>query len=199
MDNAAPPDIEAQLAARLRGLRAARGLTLDALAERSDVSRSMISLIERCESSPTASVLVRLASGLGVTLASLFADTPRPDPSPLARRAAQRAWRDPDTGYVRRNLSPPGFPSAIELVEVVLPPRAHVAFDGASRAPAIDQQIWVLEGTIQLRIDDTVHDLAAGDCLAMRVGQVSAFRNPTEHAARYLVALAMAAPEHNLR
>ena len=184
-------DIEARLAARLRSLRLERGLTLDALAERSGVSRSMISLVERSESSPTANVLDKLAAGLGVTLASLFADEERRDAAPLARRAEQRVWRDPETGYVRRNLSPSGFPSSIELVEVVLPPGAHVAYDTRSRSPAIDQQIWVLEGTVQLTVGEITYDLAAGDCLAMRVDQYTAFRNPTERPARYLVALTM--------
>src|SRR5688500_5724806 len=112
-----------RLAVRLRHLRAERGLTLDALAERACVSRSMISVVERGESSPTAAVLDRLAAGLGVTIASLFGEDPRADASPVARRTEQRSWRDPASGYVRRNVSPPGFPSPIELVEVVLPAR----------------------------------------------------------------------------
>src|SRR3712207_8525832 len=98
-------DIGAHLAARLRGLRTDRGLSLDALAERAGVSRSMISLVERGESSPTAAVLNRLATGLGVTLASLFAEEPSAGSSPLSRRADQRAWRDPESGYLRRTLS----------------------------------------------------------------------------------------------
>lgn len=122
-----------------------RGLTLDGLAGRAGVSRSMISLIERGESSPTASVLHRLATGLGTTLASLFAEEERPEALPLARRADQFAWRDPETGYLRRNLSPPGFPSPVELVEVVLPPGVRVAYDGVPRSIGISQQIWVLE------------------------------------------------------
>src|SRR5579864_3827782 len=102
----AASSMDARLAERLYGLRAERSLTLDALAERSGVSRSMISLIERCESSPTANVLEKLAAGLGVTLASLFAEPARTDAAPVARRAAQTMWRDPETGYTRRNLSP---------------------------------------------------------------------------------------------
>ncbi len=130
--------MDARLAERLRGLRRERGLTLDGLAERAGVSRSMISLIERGESSPTASVLHRIATGLGATLASLFAEEERPEASPVARRADQPAWRDPGTGYLRRNLSPPGFPSPIELVEVVLPPGARVAYDAVPRVVGID-------------------------------------------------------------
>ncbi|WP_347316806.1 helix-turn-helix domain-containing protein, partial [Ralstonia pseudosolanacearum] len=64
--------VNERIARRVRDLRAARGYTLDALAARCGVSRSMISLIERGAASPTAVVLDKLAAGLGVSLSSLF-------------------------------------------------------------------------------------------------------------------------------
>ena len=73
-----------RIAQRVRDLRAVRGLSLDALATLCGVSRSMISLIERAESSPTAVVLERLATGLNVTLASLF-DAPHATSKPIVR------------------------------------------------------------------------------------------------------------------
>lgn len=182
------PDVHHRLAQRVRQLRRARGLSLAALADRAGVSRSMISLIERAESSPTAVVLDRLAAGLGVPLASLFADGPRASASPVARRRAQREWCDPASGYVRRHLSPQGYPSPLELVEVRLPPGARVAYDaGASRDVA--QQIWVLGGTLALRVGPARHRLSTGDCLAMRLDRPITFHNPTRHEVRYLVAL----------
>jgi transcriptional regulator with XRE-family HTH domain len=184
------PDIECRVAARLKALRAERGLTLDELARRSGVSRSMISLIERAESSPTASVLDKLSAALGVTLASMFAEETRVDAHPVVRRADQLAWCDPETDYVRRNLSPPGFLSPIELVEVILPRGARVAYDSGFRDPPVDQQVWVIEGTIEVSVGDQVHQLAAGDCLAMRVDRPIGFRNRGKTAARHLVALA---------
>ncbi|MBB4637582.1 helix-turn-helix domain-containing protein [Longimicrobium terrae] len=198
-------DINARLAVRLRNLRAERGLTLEALAERAGVSRSMISLVERGESSPTAAVLDRLAAGLGVTLASLFADGAHADASPLSRRADQATWRDPETGYLRRNLSPAGFPSPIELAEIILPAGARVAYDTpGTRAVAISQQVWVMEGGIELSVGGDTHALDAGDCLAMRLEGPIAFRNPTRREARYVVALAADQPSggtkaHHLR
>lgn len=178
----------AALADRLRALRTRRGLTLDALAERSGVSRSMISLIERRESSPTAVVLDRLAAGLGVSLASLFSEDSHEAASPVVRRRQQREWQDPETGYLRRNLSPPGYPSPVELVEVVLPAGARVAYDSISRGLA--QQIWILSGTLELTRAGVVHRLAIGDCLAMRVEGPIVFRNPSRSDTRYLLALA---------
>ena len=106
-------DLNQRIADRVRELRASRALSLDALAGKSGVSRSMISLIERGESSPTAVVLEKLAGGLGVTLASLFdasagaAQTPS---GPVARREDQPLWQDPGSGYRRRNVSPPSVP-----------------------------------------------------------------------------------------
>src|SRR5436190_18531547 len=96
-----------QIATRVRTLRLARGLTLEGLAERSGVSRSMISLIERGESSATAVLLERLATGLNVPLASLF-DAPGQNSQPVSRRADQPRWRDPESGYIRQNVSPSG-------------------------------------------------------------------------------------------
>lgn len=185
-------DVEQRIARRLRELRGET--TLEALALHSGVSRSMISLIERGEASPTASVLNRLAAGLGVTIAAFFDHSPHADAAPLARRAAQPEWTDPDTGYVRRNLSPPGHRSALQLIEVVLPAGAQVSYDPAVRSPAQDQQVWVIEGRVRISVGSATHDLEAGDCLAMQVDQVNSFRNRSRQKARYLVALAAAAP-----
>jgi len=186
-----PSTLNTHLATRLRDLRAENGLTLDGLAERTGVSRSMISLIERGESSPTAMVLDKLAAGLGVTLASLFAEKDSAGASPLAHRADQRVWRDPDSGYMRRNLSAPGFPSPIELVEVVLPVGARVAYDTGHRASVVHQQIWMIEGDIDLTLGDDTYHLGTGDCLSMRLDRPTIFRNHSERPARYLVALAI--------
>lgn len=185
--------LEQRVAARLKDLRAKRGLTLDELANHSGVSRSMISLIERAESSPTASVLDRLAASLGITLASLFAEEERADANPVAKRADQPEWRDPETGYIRRNLSPSALSSPIELVEVVMPPGTRVAYDSGSRLAPIEQQVWVLEGEIEVTSGTNTFLLAAGDCLAMRVDRPIAFRNPGRRASRHLVALTTSA------
>jgi transcriptional regulator with XRE-family HTH domain len=190
-------NLEHRVAARLRRLRAEQDLTLDELARQSGVSRSMISLIERAESSPTAAVLDRLAAALGVTLAALFAEPVRPDAAPVARRADQSEWRDPETGYLRRNLSPPAYPSSVELVEVVLPPNARVAYDTGSRLSSVEQQVWLIEGAIEVTVGEQTHHLATGDCLAMRVDRPISFRNRTVGAARYLVALTTAAKPRN--
>ncbi|HEX6705558.1 MAG TPA: XRE family transcriptional regulator [Albitalea sp.] len=184
-------DINARIARRVRDLRDAQGFSLEALAERSGVSRSNISLIERGQSSPTATVLDKLAAGLGVTMASLFEDgaSPAAEPSPLARVAEQPLWTDPASGYVRRNLSPAAR-SPIQLVDVVFPAGQRVAYDGAAREVEIHQQVWMIDGVMDLTVGDAQWRLESGDCLAMRLDLPIVYRNPTRKPARYLVALA---------
>lgn len=183
-------DVDAHLAKRVRGLRKARDCTLEKLAELSGVSRSMISLIERGETSPTAAVLDKLAGALGVTLASLFSqDSQSEFELPLARRAEQRLWRDPASGYVRRNVSPRGYPSPMELVEVTFPPGKSVAFENVVRNAVTHQQVWVLEGEMEVTVGEKTWRLKTGDCLAMVLERHIAFSNPTRKPARYAVAL----------
>jgi transcriptional regulator with XRE-family HTH domain len=184
-------DITSRLARRVRELRDAKGFTLDALAERSGVSRSNISLIERGQSSPTAAVLDKLAAGLGVTLASLFEDdaSPAAEPSPVARLAEQPVWTDPASGYVRRNLSPAAR-SPIQLVDVVFPAGQRVAYESGPREIEIHQQVWIIEGVMEVSVGREQWRLKRGDCLAMRLDGPIVYRNPTRKPARYLVALA---------
>jgi transcriptional regulator with XRE-family HTH domain len=176
------------IADRIRALRAAAGLTLDALAERSGVSRSMISAVERAESSPTAVLLERLAAALGVSLAALF-DRPDPPASPIARRADQPEWRDPASGYLRRNVSPPDPASPIRIVEVAFPPGATVTYETGPRESPQHQQVWALDGTIEVTVGTEIHRLEAGDCLAFRLDRPTGFHNPTGRPARYAVVI----------
>jgi transcriptional regulator with XRE-family HTH domain len=182
-------DINARIASRVRGLRTDLGMTLDTLAARCDVSRSMISLIERGESSPTAVVLEKIASGLDVSLATLFDDSNAPA-SPVSRRDDRTPWRDPQSGYVRRNISPANFPSPIQIVEIVLPAGASIAYETGARDVSMHQQIWVQEGSVEVRLGRVTYRLSEDDCLAMQLNEPTAFRNRTRKPARYLVIVA---------
>jgi transcriptional regulator with XRE-family HTH domain len=186
---AAAPDINSRIAGRVRTLRAELGMTLEALAAKCDVSRSMLSLVERGESSPTAAVLEKIAWGLGVTLASLFEDGAAP-PNPVSRREDRTAWRDPQSGYVRRNISPASFPSPIQIVEVMLPAGARVAYETGARDTRIHQQIWVQDGRVEVTLGSVTYRLSKDDCLAMHLNEPTAFRNRTRKPARYLVIIA---------
>ncbi|MDJ1158897.1 helix-turn-helix domain-containing protein [Chelatococcus sp. SYSU_G07232] len=191
MESAALADnLDIRLGRRLKAMRTAAGLTLDELAGRAGISRAMISRIERGESSPTAALLGRLCAGLGISLAAVFADDRRSG-DPLSRAAAQPVWRDPASGYLRRDVTPPGTGSPVEIVDVTFPPGADVRFDNPWTMRTIDQHVWVLDGELELTVGAAAHRLATGDCLHMRLDGPIRFRNTSGRPVRYAVVLTM--------
>ena len=146
----------------------------------------MISKIERAEASPTAALLGRLSAAFGLTLSALVAETEAPHRGPV-RAAEQPLWRDPATGYIRRQVSAsPTIP--IELIEVDLPPGAAVSFPAASYR-GMSHVIWVLAGHLTFVEGGVTHDLGPGDSLEFGPPADCTYRNDSAAACRYLVVL----------
>src|SRR5262249_52573888 len=136
-----------RLAHRLRLERETRGWSLAELADRANVSKATISKIERAEVSPTAVILVRLASAFDLTLAGLMLRAEGLGER-LSKAAEQPVWRDPETGYVRRQVfGRPDHP--VELVTVELPPRRSVTLPSSSYVH-IRQLVWVQSGSLTI-------------------------------------------------
>jgi transcriptional regulator with XRE-family HTH domain len=182
---------------RLRAERQGRGWSMDRLAAASGVSRAMISKIERGQSSPTAVLLGRLSAALELSVSELLsvpepASVAGPEAGPGAADGARRAhraadtpqWRDPDTGYLRRQISSPAFPAAV--TEVTLPPAARVPYPAAAYA-FIAQLVWVLSGRLTLTDGTAEHVLAPGDTFELGEPLPREFRNETAEECRYIV------------
>ena len=174
------------IAERIRAERDLRSWSLAELSARSGVSKAMISKVERCEASPTASVLGRLSGAFGLPLSVLLALAER-EGDRLTRRSEQPVWVDPETGYTRRTLSPPNG-GRLELIEVVLPAGVRVPYP-ASAFSFQHQQIHVLEGELDFIEGPRTHRLSAGDCLQLGAPEDCVFFNGSDKATRYLVAL----------
>jgi hypothetical protein len=164
----------------------------------------MISKIERGESSPTAVVIGKLSAALELSVTELLDGSPAgrggvrpperaggadqpgaPPPGGVLRRAdAIPQWRDPDTGYLRRQVSTAGFPAAV--TEVTLPAGARVPYPAGAYA-FIAQLVWVLSGRLTLADGPVVQVLDAGDTITLGEPRPREFRNETGEACRYLV------------
>lgn len=179
------------LAGRLRREREARGWSIAELADASGVSRAMISKIERGAASPTAALLGRLSGAFGLTLSTLLARAEADGAGDrIARASEQACWTDPETGYVRRALSPLGADPEMVLVE--LPPGASVAYPASSYTFLRGQSIWVLGGRLEIDEGGETSVLRNGDCLTFDFSSARDHRytNPsTTRPVRYVVAL----------
>jgi transcriptional regulator with XRE-family HTH domain len=179
--------LSASLAATVHAARVTQDLSVNALADRSGVSRAMIAKIERGEAQPTAVLLGRLSGALGMTLSELVARAEEGSGELLRRSADQPVWTDPATGYRRRAVSP-ATDGPLELVEVELPPGASVSYPADAYIFKY-QQLWILAGRLRFHEGPAVHDLSTGDCLQLGPPTATTFENPGTTSCRYLVAL----------
>ncbi|HLL37794.1 MAG TPA: XRE family transcriptional regulator [Streptomyces sp.] len=182
-------EVDRRLGDRLAELRAERGWSLGELAERSGVSRSTLSRAERAEISPTAAMLNRLCAVYGRTMSQLLSEV-EAEPTPVVRAADQQLWEDSAAGFVRRSVSPPHAGLRGELVEGRLAPGADLAYDRPP-VPGLEQHIWVLEGELEVTVQDLTHALGTGDCLRLRVWGTTRFRCPGTRPARYVLAVVL--------
>jgi transcriptional regulator with XRE-family HTH domain len=171
---------------RIRIERESRGWSLGDLAERSGVSKAMISKIEHGTASPTAMLLGRLSGAFGLQL-SMLLSLAEQSGERLSREADQSVWKDPETGYLRRAVSPRNG-GMLELLEVTLPPGVRVSYP-SSAFTFQHQQIWVRQGTLSFEEGELKYELKAGDCLQLGPPAPCTFFNAGAKACVYVIAL----------
>ena len=112
------------LSARIRERRLALGLTLEGLAERTGVSRAMLSDIERGRKNPTVKLLAAIAEGLGCTVSALLGeDGGAPaEAITVVRRDERRRLVDPRSGVERHVLAPALLQRGVEVIWYEIPP-----------------------------------------------------------------------------
>lgn len=181
--------IDARLAARLSALRTEHGWSLDELAQRTGISRSTLSRLERAEVSPTAALLGKLSAAFGRTLSRLLIEV-EAEPAQLIRAEDQLVWSDASTGFVRRSVSPPSAGLRAEMIEGTLPPGADIAYD-VPPVPGMEQHVWILEGALEFTVDGEARQLRAGDCLRFRLWGPSRFRCPGPDPVRYAIVVVL--------
>jgi len=178
---------ELRLVQRLAALREERGWPLEELAQASGISRATLSRLERGETSPTAQLLGKLCAVYGMPMSRLIAEV-EVQPAQLIRAAQQNEWQDPDTGFVRRMVSPPAKGFGTELIEGRLPAGAVIDYP-LPPVRGLEQHIWMLSGVLLYTLDGVEHRLQKGDCLRFHLFGATRFHCPGPHGAHYLIAI----------
>lgn len=158
---------------RLRRARLDRGLTLDQVASAVGLTKSFLSQLERDGTSASVASLQRICQVLGIRIAALL----EPPSHSLLRR---------------RNRTPVTFGGVGVLDYVLTPPderrlqvfETHIAPDGTA-----GEELWtaeidvdlvlVLEGELEIRFEDRIVVLAAGDALTFSPHEPHTWRNPS--------------------
>jgi transcriptional regulator with XRE-family HTH domain len=154
-------DILQRLPARLKDARRAQGLSLDAVAKLSGVSRSMVSQIERGESSPTIATLWNLTNALKVDFAGLLDATPHTALIEVLRGRDVPTIDNRGTACRLRILSPPEEAGRHEVYEIFLGDGG--ALISAPHRRGAREHLSVVEGHLRLTSGTGSEDLGPGD------------------------------------
>lgn len=177
--------LDDRMAERLKTLRAEQGWSLDELSKQCGVSRATLSRLENAEVSPTAAVLGKLCSAYKLTMSRLMAMV-ESDFAPLIPRDQQSRWEDPETGLIRRMVSPPAQTLRAELLECVLPAGKRIEYTNPPQ-PGLEHHIFVLDGYLELTVDGQLHPLHKGDCLRYQLHGPSIFETGNDTFAKYIL------------
>ncbi len=163
----------------IRRRRQALGLSLDALAQSSGVSATMLSEVERAVKNPTVKLAYQIARALGCTLTDLLEEAPIRSVS-VVRADERRRLIDPDSGVVRYGLAPELLGNHLEIAWYSLPPGQSSGELDANR-PGVVELVTVLSGTLTLQRGGQrggeTHLLHAGDTITYGPQTTTEYRN----------------------
>jgi transcriptional regulator with XRE-family HTH domain len=180
-DRPGDPAVIAAVAATVRRLRQARGLSGDQLALRAGVSKGALVALENAAANPNLATLVRIADALGVSVSTLVQQDAahRVQISDAAR--TEPLWRGPGGSTARLLLTTPTA-APVELWRWEL--AAGEQYQSHPHPPGVTETVTVISGAAVLTVDGTDYDIGAGVTAAFGADVGHAYRGgPAEGAA----------------
>jgi transcriptional regulator with XRE-family HTH domain len=173
------------LGSALRAKRKAMQLSIEQLAQLSDVSRSAISKIERGDVAPSTAVLSKLSEALSTSMAQLLSEEEEQDVI-VMRAESQPVLVEAATGFQRRVLTPilPG--RGIDWVMSTMPVGFHTGvFKGHKRGT--EEYVYVLDGKMSVHLGAERHYLQSGDSIFFKATTGHAFENDGDTPCTYFL------------
>ncbi|MFE3836529.1 helix-turn-helix domain-containing protein [Pseudogemmobacter sonorensis] len=165
---------------RIRDLRKGKSMTLQALAEATGLSSSMLSLVERGLASPSIGSLVVISEALGKSMSALIVDGSA-TPDSLVVRASEAQVLETNPGVVRRVMKEDGTNGTTVAVNEYAPhtgsserPLSHYGFEYG----------LLLEGSLIVEVDGINHVLQVGDLISYSSQRPHRIWNPGPGVAR---------------
>lgn len=176
------PAIAGHMAATVKRLRKDRQWSLDRAALETGVSKAMLGQIERGESSPTVSTLWKIASGFRVSFSTLF-DSQKPALGELHRNGLESVWGADSAGMQASLLFPYDPLLGFEMFMIELAPGAMS--ESSAHASGVVEHMVVIEGEMELRIDQRWQTLREGEGIRFFADRPHAMRNAGDTRLRF--------------
>ena len=178
-----PDEVNAAVGRNVRGQRTRLAWTLEDLAARAGVSKGMLLQVEQARTNPSVATICRLATALGVSIASLV-EAPEA-PSARVVRAAEGValWTGGQEGSAARLMVGSGTSQQVELWDVRM--EAGDGYSSEAHPTGTRELLLVIEGELTLELDGTPHAVGAGDAIAFVADRPHAYLNLGTSPLRY--------------
>jgi DNA-binding XRE family transcriptional regulator len=179
MANKQPPAV----GNRIRSIRKEHGLTLEELALKCGVSKSMLSQIETESVNPTIATVWKIAGGLGIEFKALLEGKEEPVGKIHITRRSNATILDLENGKVHMIvLSPLEMVDDLEMYLMNL--EANAELSSSAHHPGTEEYLTVLEGEIQISSGDHTEILKTEDCAIYNADVPHTIKNYGEKTAK---------------
>lgn len=176
-------EITRQLSENLKSLRKAHNYSLEDLAERTGVSRSMLRQIEMGESSPSISTVWKIANGLKTSFTSLLA--PRRDSVSIVGFLDSEPLKEEGASYRLHPLFPYDSDRRFEVYYIEMDGGARLQSEG--HAGAVEEFVFVLSGSLSIRANRLDHALVRDQAIRFAASGDHSYENAGTELVRALM------------
>ena len=173
------------LGARIRDERRIRKLTLEELSQKTGLSKSFLSQVERGLAQPSVSSLKKIAQQFGISVVNLFSNESMPSPPSLKNHSSAEGGKNnhfssgEEVKIVRKarrkTLSLPGSKVSYDLITPDMNRHIEMLYlrlspgESSGNEPIIDPPgekcCLILKGTLQYRVAEDTYELKEGDSI----------------------------------
>ena len=168
--------------------RKALGLTLERLSERTGVSKSMLSAIERGTANPTFSIVWSLTQSLGLDLSVLDQQARQEDPIEHLHHYSTPMRRSADGLCELFMLSPRRTVLPVEWYRLIMQPGGKL--DSDAHAHGTFEHLTCLCGSLKISVDNKTVDAGTGDTLRYRADRPHCIANRSDAESEALLLVA---------
>lgn len=167
---------------RIKKSRNDRGLSLRELAAKVDLSASFLSQIEQGKASPSIENLKKIATSLDVKVSYLIEDEEEKNNTELVRTSERKYIESLDSNTKMALLTSSNMDKSMEPILYEIGPygesgRNYYTHNG-------EEFIFIVEGQLDVYINDEIHSLNEGDSLYFKSTQKHRFKNNTDKVSR---------------